>query len=135
LNELLADLKSIGIKIIENSKYQNGYGEGICLILTQLLDKYLINQNFIFKKPNFNSKDQDEDEKDEIVDESQNVNINNNQQQSGEKLNGLNNNFYAKTGSYKPNLTGNKRFNSGKPNTTQGKKNFFFYHSHLKIFL
>lgn len=29
----------------------NGYGEGVCLIITQLLDKYLVNQNFIFKKP------------------------------------------------------------------------------------
>ena len=87
-----------------------------------MLDKYLINQNFIFKKPNFISDDQEE-EKDEIVDECQNINNNNNPQQSGEKFNGgLNNNFYAKAGSYRPfNLTANKRFNSGKSSTTQGK--------------
>lgn len=51
LSDLINDLKSIGVKIIDNSRYQNGYGEGVCLILTQLLDKYLINQNFVFSKP------------------------------------------------------------------------------------
>ncbi len=44
-------MRSIGIKTSENSKILLGYGEGICLVLTQLLDKYLINQNFIFQKP------------------------------------------------------------------------------------
>ena len=49
-------MKNIGIKIIDNNKFTNGYGEAVCLILTQLLDKYLINQNFIFKKPKFDLK-------------------------------------------------------------------------------
>jgi hypothetical protein len=53
MNELCGDLKQIGVKIMDNIKFNNGYGEGICLILTQLLDKYLINQNFIFNKPKF----------------------------------------------------------------------------------
>ena len=129
LNELLNDLRSIGIKIIENTKYQNGYGEGICLILTQLLDKYLINQNFIFKKPIFSTKEENEEnENDEIIEDLPNVNNNN----PNEKLNGYNNsnsnNFLAKTGSYKPfNFTINKRFNSGKSSTTEGKKNKIFF--------
>ena len=41
------------IKVLQNSKFKYGYGEGICLVLTQLCDKYLIKQNFIFKKPKF----------------------------------------------------------------------------------
>ncbi len=53
-------MKYLDIKIIENIKLNNtlnGFGEGICLIITQLLDKYLVNQNFIFKKPQLkNSK-------------------------------------------------------------------------------
>lgn len=51
LTDLLNSLKSIGIKILENSKISNGFGEGVCLIVTQLLDRYLISQNYIFKKP------------------------------------------------------------------------------------
>lgn len=47
-------MKSLDVKIIDNAKFQTGFGEGICLVLTQLLDKYLINQNFIFKKPKLN---------------------------------------------------------------------------------
>lgn len=131
LNDLLAELKSIGIKIIENSKYQNGYGEGICLVLTQLLDKYLINQNFIFKKPILISKEKDsENEIDEIIEDYQNVNNNNgnNSEKISNNNNSTNNsdkfnNFYAKTGAYRPfNFTVNKRFNSGKSTTTEGKK-------------
>lgn len=125
LNNLIGDLKSIGIKIIENSKYHNGYGEGICLILTQLLDKYLINQNFIFKKPLLVNNEQDEENNiDEIVEDYQNVNVNNNNNNQGHaRIGGFNNNFCAKPGSYKPfNFTINKRFNSGKSNTTDGKK-------------
>jgi hypothetical protein len=125
LHELLDDLKSIGIKIIENSKYQNGYGEGICLILTQLLDKYLINQNFIFRKPLLTSNEKNEENNnEEIMEDFQSVNVNyNNNNNQNEKLNGLNsNNFNAKIGNYNPfNFTINKRFNSGKSSTTQGK--------------
>ncbi len=51
---------------MDNAKFANGYGEGICLILTQLLDKYLINQNFIFKKPKFDTKIQTEEIPEEI---------------------------------------------------------------------
>jgi hypothetical protein len=95
-----------------------------------LLDKYLINQNFIFKKPIFSTKDENEEnENDEIIEDLPNVNNNNN---PNEKLNGYNNsnsnNFLAKTGSYKPfNFTINKRFNSGKSSTTEGKKNKIFF--------
>ena len=124
LHELLDDLKSIGIKIIENSKYQNGYGEGICLILTQLLDKYLINQNFIFRKPLLTSNEENEENNnEEIMEDFQSVNVNYNNNNQNEKLNGLNsNNFNAKIGNYNPfNFTINKRFNSGKSSTTQGK--------------
>jgi uncharacterized protein with von Willebrand factor type A (vWA) domain len=121
LHNLLGDLKTIGIKIIENTKYQSGYGEGVCLILTQLLDKYLINQNFIFKKPILLGDEKNEENNVDEIMEDNNENNNNNQQI--EKSNGLNNNFYGKTGSYKPfNFTINKRFNSGKSTTTQGKK-------------
>jgi hypothetical protein len=100
-----------------------------------LLDKYLINQNFIFKKPIFSTNEENEEkENDEIIEDYQNVNnnndsktnnINNNNNNQNEKLNGLNNNnnSLGKTGSYKPfNFTINKRFNSGKSSTTQGKK-------------
>jgi hypothetical protein len=66
INELTNDLKNVGIKIVENAKFSNGYGEAICLVLTQLLDKYLINQNFIFKKPKFDTKIQTEEILDDI---------------------------------------------------------------------
>jgi hypothetical protein len=54
VNDLISEIKQIGVKIIENSRLNNGYGEGVCLVLTQLLDKYLIIRNFIFKKPKLN---------------------------------------------------------------------------------
>jgi len=63
LNDLLTDLKYLDIKIIDNIKLSsifNGYGEGICLVITQLLDKYLVNQNFIFKKPNIDTKNKNQ---------------------------------------------------------------------------
>ena len=41
------------IKVLFNSRFKYGYGDGVCLVLTQLCDKYLIKQNFIFKKPKF----------------------------------------------------------------------------------
>lgn len=53
MNDLITDLKNMDIKIVKNSKFKYGYGEGICLALTQLCDKYLMKQNFIFKKPKF----------------------------------------------------------------------------------
>lgn len=51
LNDLMASLKSIGIKILESAKLSNGFGEGVCLIITQLLDRYLITENYVFGKP------------------------------------------------------------------------------------
>jgi len=54
VNDLISEIKQIGVKIINNSRLNNGYGEGVCLVLTQLLDKYLIIRNFIFKKPKLN---------------------------------------------------------------------------------
>ena len=53
LQELLNDLKNLQIKVLFNSRFKYGYGDGVCLVLTQLCDKYLIKQNFIFKKPKF----------------------------------------------------------------------------------
>ena len=52
MQELLNDLKNLQIKVLFNS-FKYGYGDGVCLVLTQLCDKYLIKQNFIFKKPKF----------------------------------------------------------------------------------
>ena len=53
IQELLNDLKNLQVKVLLNSRFKFGYGDGVCLILTQLCDKYLIKQNFIFKKPKF----------------------------------------------------------------------------------
>ena len=53
IQELLNDLKNLQIKVLYNSRFKYGYGDGVCLVLTQLCDKYLIKQNFIFKKPKF----------------------------------------------------------------------------------
>lgn len=119
LKELFNDLNEIGIKIKESTKYHSGYGEGVCLILTQLLDKYLISQNYIFKKPNFvNGKNEDNDVEDIV--EDFNFSGNNNNIKENTNVN-VNNNFNCKIGNYKPfNFTINKRFNSGKSSETQG---------------
>lgn len=53
LKNLIEKLKELGIKLLDNAKLTNGFGEGVCLIITQLIDKILINQNFEFKQPNF----------------------------------------------------------------------------------
>lgn len=53
LKVLIEKLKELGIKLLDNAKLTNGFGEGVCLIITQLIDKILINQNFEFKQPNF----------------------------------------------------------------------------------
>lgn len=132
LMDLINDLKAIGIKIIENSKYQNGYGEGVCLVLTQLLDKYLINQNFIFNKPKFNSgieENKDHNEFDEVILEDNNLNdlnLNNNGSNYANQIEKItNNNFYNNGNSKNRNLntaySTSKRFHSGKSTTTQGK--------------
>ncbi|MCQ2816851.1 MAG: protein kinase [archaeon] len=57
MNNLISILKSMDVKVLQNSKFKYGYGEGVCLVLTQLCDKYLIKQNFIFKKPKFVGKE------------------------------------------------------------------------------
>ena len=46
MNELIEDLKSIDVKVLLNSKFKYGYGDGVCLVLTQLCDKYLIKGGF-----------------------------------------------------------------------------------------
>lgn len=51
MKDLTLAIKSMGIKIISTAKLHNGFGEGVCLVITQLLDRYLISQNYIFKKP------------------------------------------------------------------------------------
>lgn len=144
MHDLINDLKAIGIKIIENSKYQNGYGEGVCLVLTQLLDKYLINQNFIFKKPVLNFGEEDEggeiNDFDEVITEDNNLNyINgNNKEHFANQIEKItNNNFYANGGSnsnanmknrnISTAYSTSKRFHSGKSNTTQGNFCFLFY--------
>ena len=53
IQDLINDLKNLQVKILLNSRFKYGYGDGVCLVLTQLCDKYLIKQNFIFKKPKF----------------------------------------------------------------------------------
>ena len=58
MNDLISDLKSMDIKVVFNSKFKYGYGEGVCLVLTQLCDKYLMKQNFIFKKPKYKDNSQ-----------------------------------------------------------------------------
>ena len=57
----MSNLKNLQVKVLLNSRFKFGYGDGVCLVLTQLCDKYLIKQNFIFKKPKF--KDVQEIEK------------------------------------------------------------------------
>ena len=134
LHDLLSDLKAIGIKIIENSKYQNGYGEGVCLVLTQLLDKYLINQNFIFKKPVLNFEEEEEgkefNEFDEVILEDNNMNYmnGNNKEHFANQIEKVtNNNFYnngnLKNRNISTSYSTSKRFHSGKSSTTQGKFN------------
>ena len=53
IKDLLNDLKNLQVKVLLNSRFKYGYGDGVCIVLTQLCDKYLIKQNFIFKKPKF----------------------------------------------------------------------------------
>lgn len=45
----------MGIEVIDITKLPLGYGDDCIIILTQLLDRYLIDQNFTFHKPNFES--------------------------------------------------------------------------------
>ena len=52
MNELIEDLKSIDVKVLLNSKFKYGYGDGVCLVLTQLCDKYLIQQIIYLKSQN-----------------------------------------------------------------------------------
>lgn len=110
LSDLMTDLKSVGIKIIENSKLHNGYGEGVCLVLTQLLDKYLINQNFIFKKPKFvdNKNDEIQTDFEEVLLEESNDKTQNNFRYNSSK------NRLVSGGK-------GKRYSSGMSTTTQGK--------------
>jgi hypothetical protein len=125
LNDLLNDLKQLGVKIIETSKFQNGYGEGVCLILTQLLDKYLINQNYIFKKPKLiNSEpklEEFQNDFEEVILEENNMNNNKNliQTQNHFALGSFNTNFYFRNNS-SGRSGGKKRFNSAMSNYTQG---------------
>ena len=126
LNDLFNDLKGIGIKIIETSKFQNGFGEGVCLILTQLLDKYLINQNFIFKKPKL-LEEKIETKVEEIQNDFEEVILeenNNNTQINFKENNNMTQNNFKETNFYFRNsarATGKKRWNSGMSNLTQGK--------------
>ena len=69
IQDLLNDLKNLQVKVLLNSRFKYGYGDGICLVLTQLCDKYLIKQNFIFKKPKF----QDVQEIENIKDYSEDI--------------------------------------------------------------
>ncbi len=130
LSDLLNELKTLGIKIIDNSKFVNGYGEGICLIITQLLDKYLINQNFIFKKPKFIQSEPNE----EIQNDFEEVILDEKEPIQNDK-NFTQNNFNSHTNFYfrsTAKTTAKKRWNSAMSNLTQGKQNIknkyeFFY--------
>jgi hypothetical protein len=138
LNDLISELKQIGVKILENSKLNNGYGEGVCLILTQLLDKYLIIRNYIFKKPKLAEKEsvvieEIQNEFREVILED-NLNINTFNQKTKNNTTQTvcypdNTNFNLKN-----NLTlkdivkmrfssGRKRWSSAMSNLTQGKNN------------
>jgi hypothetical protein len=99
----------------------------VCLILTQLLDKYLINQNFIFKKPKHNDDEKNEPNVEEIQNDFEEVILEETPEQqggAGDKNNILTmNNFTSKTNFYFRNsakATGKKRWNSGMSNLTQG---------------
>lgn len=119
LNDLMNDLKSVGVKIIESSKFSMGYGEGVCLIITQLLDKYLINQNFIFKKPKF----VDTEPVEEIQNDFEEIVLEDRDQLQSEK-NLTQNNFNSNTNFYfrtTAKTTAKKRWNSAQSNFTQGK--------------
>ena len=50
----------MGVELINPELLINGYGDSCIIALTQILDKYLIQQNFIFNKPIFKLKTQKE---------------------------------------------------------------------------
>jgi estrogen-related receptor beta like 1 len=54
LNELVSKLQKNKIKVVVNNRFKYGYGDSVCSVITQLCDKYLMNQNYIFKTPKFN---------------------------------------------------------------------------------
>lgn len=114
----------MGVKVIETSKYQNGYGEGVCLILTQLLDKYLINQNFIFKKPKFVEELVKEIQNDfeEVILEENNDRSNKDNSSTNNfgnnTFNTFNSNFYFRSGNGSA-TGGKKRFSSAFSSNTQ----------------
>ena len=53
LNELVQKLHNNKIKVVVNNRFKYGYGDSVCSVITQLCDKYLMNQNYIFKTPKF----------------------------------------------------------------------------------
>ena len=67
IQDLLNDLKNLQVKVLINSRFKYGYGDGVCLVLTQLCDKYLIKQNFIFKKPKFKDIEKIKDNPEDIL--------------------------------------------------------------------
>lgn len=80
LKNLLEILKQLGIKVLDNAKLTNGFGEGVCLIITQLIDKILINQNFGFKQPNFFNLEKSKKKQQQSKEKSQNLKSDNNKQ-------------------------------------------------------
>jgi hypothetical protein len=123
LSDLLNELKTLGIKIIDNSKFVHGYGEGVCLIITQLLDKYLINQNFIFKKPKFVETETIEeiqnDFEEVILDEKDEKEPVQNEKNFTQNNFNSHTNFYFRSTAK---TTAKKRWNSAMSNLTQGMK-------------
>jgi hypothetical protein len=122
LNDLLTVLKQMKLKIIDNSKFNLGFGEGVCLILNQLLDKYLMNQNFIFVRPKF--IDKNSNKIDEIANDFEEVLLEENLDRinSNDKIktqNGFTGNNFT-TGTRRGFYSGKKRFNSAISNRTQG---------------
>lgn len=137
VNDLINELKLIGVKLIDNSKLNNGHGEGVCLVLTQLLDKYLINRNFIFKKPKLIEKDNHVQEEiptefeEVILEDNLNINYANKDSKNNLVHNAFKGNNELSNFNIKNNLTlkdivkarfssGRKRWSSAMSNLTQG---------------
>lgn len=55
LNNLQEEFKLLKIEVIDLNKLTLGYGDNCIIILTQLLDRYLIDQNYTFVRPNFSN--------------------------------------------------------------------------------
>lgn len=53
LKKLVDSLKSLAIEAVDYNKLIKGFDDDCIIVITQLLDRYLIEQNFTFHKPNY----------------------------------------------------------------------------------